>query len=204
MKLDTILISFSEWIYRFLKLNFLWVLFSTIGGIVFGVMPATIAMFYILRKWVQGELEISIFKTFKDVYIKEFKNSNKCGLCFGAIFMFLAIDLNILYKMDELYSTVLYIIVMSVLFFVSIAFIYFFPTYVHFELTLKEYIKNAFILSLSSPVQTLMIGVGFGLVYYFVQGSPGLIPFFFVVVPAYWVMHILYKRFLYLKKVQSV
>lgn len=203
MKLDGMLISFCEWIYRFLILNFLWVAFTVMGGVVLGIMPATVTTFYILRKWVQGELDIPIFKTFKDVYIKEFKNANKCGLFFAAVFMFLAADLNILYKMEALYSTALYILVMAVLFFVSVAFIYFFPTYVHFELGIKDYIKNSFILALTSPMQTVLIGVGFGLIYYFVKGSPGLIPFFFMVIPSYWVMHILYKRFLYLKKTLS-
>lgn len=204
MKLDGILINFCEWIYRFLILNFLWVVFTVVGGVVFGIMPATVTTFYILRKWVQGEFDMHLFKTFKNVYIKEFKNANKCGLFFAAIFMFLIIDLNILYSMDATYSTVLYIIVTAVLFFVSVAFIYFFPTYVHFELSLKEYIKNSFILALTSPIQTLIIGVGFALIFFFVKGSPGLIPFFFMVIPSYWIMHILYKRFIQLKKVLSL
>lgn len=200
MKFGEILLSFCEWIWRFMFLNFLWVVFMLLGGIIFGFMPSTIATFYILRKWVQGELEIPIFKTFKEVYKQEFVNSNKCGVVFLVVFSFLAIDLNILYKIDALYSTILYMLVMAVLFFAVIAFIYFFPTYVHFEQSNKEYIKNSFIIALSSPFQTILLLIGFGILYYIVQSNKGLIMYFFVVIPGYWIMHVLYRRFLQLQR----
>lgn len=178
-----------------MQLNFFWTIFTVLGGVVFGIMPATIATFYMLRKWVQGDLDLPIFKTFKDVYKKEFVSANKCGVFFLIVFTFLIIDLNILYQIDATYSTVLYILVSAVLFFVTIAFVYFFPTYVHFDLTLKGYIKNSFVLSLASPMQTILIIIGLGIIAYFVKSNPGLIAFFAIVVPGYWIMHVLYKRF---------
>ncbi|WP_270941365.1 YesL family protein [Romboutsia lituseburensis] len=200
MKLGDVLLNSCEWIWRFMILNFLWVVFMIGGGVVFGIMPSTIATFYILRKWVQGEFDFNILKTFKDVYKNEFINTNKCGLVFFAIFAFLAFDLNILFKIEAMYSTVLYILVMAVLFFVSMAFVYFFPAYVHFKSSNKEYIKNSFVLALSSPFQTILILIGFGLLYYMVQSNGGLLMFFCMVIPGYWVMHVLYKRFLQLQR----
>ena len=82
MKFGDVLLNFCEWIWRFMILNFLWVIFMVAGGVVLGIMPSTVATFYILRKWVQGNFDIPIFKTFKDVYKKEFINSNKCGFVF--------------------------------------------------------------------------------------------------------------------------
>lgn len=199
MKLDGIVMNFCGWIWRFIQLNFYWVIFTIMGLGIFGFMPATVATFYILRKWIQGNLEIPIFSTFKEVYKTEFINSNKCGVFFLIIFAFLGFDLSILYQMNESYSTLLYIIVYTVLFFVSMAFIYFFPVYVHFDLSTKEYIKNSFVLSLISPFQTLLIIIGLGLIGYFVKGNPGLLIYFAVVVPGYLIMNILYKRFLIIK-----
>lgn len=196
MKLDGIVMNFCNWIWRFMQLNFYWSIFTVFGLGVFGIMPSTVATFYILRKWVQGELEIPIFSTFKETYKKEFINSNKCGIFFLLAFAFLAFDLNILYQIDASYSVILYILVYTVLFFVSVAFIYFFPTYVHFESTLKGYIKNSFILSLTSPIQTLLIIIGLCLIVRFVKSNPGLLIYFAIVVPGYWIMHVLYKRFL--------
>ena len=75
MKFGDILLNFCEWIWRFMILNFLWVVFVIAGGVVLGIMPSTVATFYILRKWVQGNFDMPIFKTFKSVYKKEFVNS---------------------------------------------------------------------------------------------------------------------------------
>ena len=200
MKLGDVLLNSCEWIWRFMILNFLWVVFMVCGGVIFGIMPSTVATFYVLRKWVKGDFDFHIFKTFKQVYKDEFINSNKCGFVFVAIFAFLAFDLNVLYKIEALYSTILYAIVMAVLFFVSVAFLYFFPTYVHFKSSNKEYIKNSFVLALSSPFQTILILIGFGLLYYIVKSNAGLLMFFAIVVPGYWVMHVLHKRFLQLQR----
>lgn len=181
-------------------LNFFWSVGTVLGGVVFGIMPSTVATFYILRKWVQGETEIKVFESFKSVYKKEFVNSNKCGLVFGAIFLFLAFDLWILYQMNATYSIVLYAIVNTALFFAVIAFIYFFPTYVHFDLPLKGYIKQSFVIAMASPKQTILIGIGIFLLAFFVKDNPGLLIYFAVVVPGYWIMHVLYKRFLKLQR----
>lgn len=181
-------------------LNFFWSIGTLLGGVVLGIMPSTVATFYILRKWVQGELDIKIFDSFKNVYKKEFVNSNKCGFIFVAIFLFLAFDLWILYQIEAMYATILYIIVNAALFFAVIAFIYFFPTYVHFDLSTKEYVKHSFILSLASPKQTILIIAGISLLAYFVKDNPGLLVYFAVVVPGYWIMHVLYKRFVKLQR----
>ena len=195
MKFGDVLLNFCEWIWRFMILNFLWVIFMVAGGVVLGIMPSTVATFYILRKWVQGNFDMPIFKTFKDIYKKEFINSNKCGSVFFALFAFLAFDLTILYKMEAMYSTVLYIIVMTVLFFVSISFMFFFPLYVYFEQSNKEYIKNSFIIALSSPFQTLLILIGLYILSYIVKGNLGLMLFFFIVIPGYLIMHVSNKKF---------
>lgn len=201
MKFGDILLNFCEWIWRFMVLNFLWVVFVIVGGVVLGIMPSTVATFYILRKWVQGNFDIPIFKTFKSVYKKEFVNSNKCGFVFFVLFAFLVFDLVILYKMEALYSTVLYLIVMTVLFFVSISFMFFFPLYVHFEQSNKEYIKNSFIISLSSPFQTLLILIGLYILVYIVKSNLGLLLFFCMAVPGYLIMHVSNKKFNELQRI---
>ena len=201
MKFGDILLNFCEWIWRFMILNFLWVVFVIAGGVVLGIMPSTVATFYILRKWVQGNFDMPIFKTFKSVYKKEFVNSNKCGFVFFVLFAFLAFDLAILYKMEALYSTVLYLIVMTVLFFVSISFMFFFPLYVHFEQSNKEYIKNSFIISLSSPFQTLLILIGLYILVYIVKRNLGLLLFFCMAVPGYLIMHVSNKKFNELQRI---
>lgn len=200
MKFGDILLNFCEWVWRFMILNFLWVVFTVLGGVVLGIMPATTSVFYILRKWVQGDLDLHVFKTFKEIYKNEFVNTNKCGIVFFVLFAFLAFDLAVLYNIEAIYSTFLYMLVMAVLFFVSIAFMFFFPTYVHFKLSNKEYIKNSFILAVTSPFQTLLIFIGFFILFYSVQSNLGFAVFFFLVVPGYLVMHVMHKKFIKLQQ----
>lgn len=200
MKMESVIFNFCSWIWKFAVLNLFWSVGTLLGGVVLGIMPSTVATFYVLRKWVQGDLEINIFESFKGAYKKEFLKSNKCGAVFLGIFLFLAFDLWILYQIDAIYATIIYILVNATLFFSVIAFIYFFPTYVHFELSTKDYIKNSFMLSMGSPKETILILIGIALLAYFVKSSPGLLIYFAVVVPGYWVMNILYKKFLKLQR----
>ena len=143
MKFGDVLLNFCEWIWRFMILNFLWVIFMVAGGVVLGDNAFySRQRFTYLENGFRGILICLYLKHLKIFIKKEFINSNKCGSVFFALFAFLAFDLTILYKMEAMYSTVLYIIVMTVLFFVSISFMFFFPLYVYFEQSNKEYIKN--------------------------------------------------------------
>ena len=93
MKMESVIFNFCSWIWKFALLNFLWSIGVLFGGVVLGIMPSTVATFHILRKWVQGDLEINIFETFKNTYKQEFLNSNKCGAIFLGIFLFISLPL---------------------------------------------------------------------------------------------------------------
>lgn len=54
----------SNWIMRLAYVNFLWILFTLAGFIVFGFFPATIATFAVVRKWIFDTTDIPIFTTF--------------------------------------------------------------------------------------------------------------------------------------------
>ncbi|BDG36084.1 DUF624 domain-containing protein [Saccharococcus caldoxylosilyticus] len=50
--LDGKLYRVCEWITRLACINILWMLFTLAGLIVFGIAPATVALFTIVRKWL--------------------------------------------------------------------------------------------------------------------------------------------------------
>ena len=60
--------------------NLLWVFFTALGLGVFGFMPATIALFAVTRKWVMGDKDVPVFKTFWKTYRKEFFKSTLFGV----------------------------------------------------------------------------------------------------------------------------
>ena len=56
---------FCTWVMRLAYLNVLWILFSLAGLVVFGLMPATAAMFTVAREWAKGNTDAPVFSVFK-------------------------------------------------------------------------------------------------------------------------------------------
>jgi uncharacterized membrane protein YesL len=48
--------------------------------IIFGLLPATAAMFAVARKWAMGEVDVPIFRTFWSSYRKEFWKVHTLGV----------------------------------------------------------------------------------------------------------------------------
>lgn len=185
----------SEWIVRLVWTNILWFVFIAAGLGVFGIMPATIALFTVTRRWKMGNLDVSILKVFKETFRKEFIRSNILGLIFAAIGVFLYIDLKIAENMEGTFSVILYVFISFIILLYLNAFIHLFPVYVHFEYLLRDYIKQSFIISLISPVSTILMAAGLFFIGYLIVNMPGLLPFISGVLPAYWIINVCIRRF---------
>lgn len=66
-------------ISRFALLNILWLSFTIFGLVVVGLFPATVAMFSVARKWVQGEEDVSVIKSFWAFFKVNFVKANIYG-----------------------------------------------------------------------------------------------------------------------------
>lgn len=192
----------SEWIVRLVWTNILWFVFIAAGLGVFGIMPATIALFTVTRRWKMGDLDVSILKVFKETFRKEFIRSNILGLIFAAIGVFLYIDLKIAENMEGTFSVILYVFISFIILLYLNAFIHLFPVYVHFEYLLRDYIKQSFIISLISPVSTILMAAGLFFIGYLIVNMPGLLPFISGVLPAYWIINVCIRRFKTLEQQQ--
>ncbi|MFT4414801.1 YesL family protein [Fredinandcohnia humi] len=193
----------SEWIVRLIWTNLLWMAFTILGIGIFGIMPATVALFTVTRKWKLKEFDFSIRKLFITTYKKEFVRSNLIGLIFTVIGILLYIDLKLAEAMQGTFSVVLYVFIGFLLLLFVNTVVHFFPLYVHFHYSLKEYIKQSFIISLISPTSTFLIAIGLFFVGYLLQNMPGLLPFILGVLPAYWIMNVCMNRFYALEKQQA-
>jgi uncharacterized membrane protein YesL len=185
----------SEWIVRLVWTNILWFVFIVAGLGIFGIMPATVALFTVTRKWKMGDLDVSILKVFKETFRKEFVRSNILGLIFAAIGCFLYIDLKIAENMEGTFSVILYVFISFIILLYLNALLHFFPIYVHFKYSLRDYIKQSFIISIISPVSTILMAAGLFFIGYLIVNMPGLLPFISGVLPAYWIMNVCIKRF---------
>ncbi|MCH1625216.1 YesL family protein [Fredinandcohnia quinoae] len=194
----------SEWIVRLVWTNLLWFGFMIAGLGVFGFMPATVALFAVTRKWKLKDFDASILKTFKETYRKEFLRSNLIGLIFALIGFLLYVDLKIAEGMQGTFSIVLYVFIGFIILLYVNTIVHFFPIYVHYQYSMKEYIKQSFIISLISPTSSLLIVIGLFFIGYLIMNMPGLIPFVIGVLPAYWIMNVSLKRFLALEKQHAI
>jgi uncharacterized membrane protein YesL len=177
-----------EWVMKLAYVNILWVLFSLSGLIFFGMSPASVALFTILRKWLINETDIPIFRTFLDTYKKEFRKANKIGWLMAMIGMFLYIDFKFIINMGATIQYVLSVplLIITILYFITL--LYIFPVYVSYELGMVQYIKNSFYIGIiNMHITILMIAATFllGILYRYI---PGVVPFFSVSLVALIVM----------------
>ncbi|MCJ7842235.1 YesL family protein [Lederbergia sp. NSJ-179] len=193
----------SEWLLRLIWTNLLWIGFTLLGLGILGFMPATVAMFTVLRKWTMKEFDTPIWPLFTSTYFKEWKKSNKIGVIFALIGLFLFLDLSFSEQMKGFFSLFLYVffLFLFLIYFLTLAF--FFPLYVQYTFTIKEYIKQSLIHAIASIKDIIILLLGLIFIGYLLTKIPGLIPFLGVVLPSYWIMTICMKRFRKLEKQQQ-
>ncbi|MDR4888111.1 YesL family protein [Fredinandcohnia sp. QZ13] len=189
----------SEWIMRLAYINLLWIVFTLLGGIVLGIMPATVSLFTITRKWVMGDDDCEVFKLFWETYKKNFMKASLLGYVLVVAGFVLFLYYQGLQILPEQLSQVLQVFFYSILLILGVVVAFIFPVFVHFKVNFGHYYKNALIIGLSFPhFAALML---FVLVVFFVvyQFFPVLALFFGVSVPGYLLMAI---SFIVFKKIE--
>lgn len=151
--------AICEWITRLAYLNLLWIAFTLLGFVTAGILPSTIAMFSVVRKWLRQETEIPVFSTFWDVYKRGFWKANQIGLVLGLLFSTIAAGGLLLGSVSILFSGG----AIGLLLLCAVMSLYVFPVYVHFDYTLRELFKVSFVLSASFPIQTITMAAAGGL-----------------------------------------
>ncbi|MGY4691029.1 YesL family protein [Salibacterium sp. K-3] len=172
------ILRLPEWMLRFAYLNVLWIFFSLSGLIIFGFFPATTAMFSIVRKWLKGEVETPVFKTFWNNYKTDFFKSNKLGLLITVTGVSLYVYYILIQQIDGTMSYILRYLSLLVSFIYILTLLYVFPVFAHYETKVMSMIKTSFLVMIVSPVSTLMTMAGMTLLYFTAFYLPGLIPVF--------------------------
>jgi uncharacterized membrane protein YesL len=169
-------IRFSEWFSRLAYINLLWLGFTFIGLIFFGLIPATVAMFAVLRKWMKEDLDSSIFKTFWDFYRKEFKKSNIAGITMLIIGYILFMDIFV-FELESM--PIIQFLLYILAFFYLLVMVFFFPVYVQFELKWFQYVKMSVLMVFAAPFRAiLMLIIGYGV--FFLMAKIPVVMFFFL------------------------
>lgn len=152
--------SFFDWITRIALLNVLWIVFTLLGAVILGLFPATTATFTITRKWVSGETDIPVVKTFWESYKKDFVQGNLLGYMLSVIAYVLYLDFVFLTVSPSNFVHFLTIPFVVIAFICTLTFLYAFPVFVYYEMKLFQVFKSAFFIMLLHPLQTFIMIVG--------------------------------------------
>ncbi|KGX84572.1 YesL family protein [Pontibacillus marinus] len=175
----------SIWIMRLAYLNLLWILFTIIGLILFGMGPSTISVFVIIRKMLNREEEIKVFNVFKVHYKKYFLTGNMLFIIFIAIGFIFYFDANLFIQYNHIIYQYIAIVFYILTFWCGLSIIYVGPMFTHYNMRFFDYIKYSSLFPFFAPFQTLIILLGIlgsNLLFTFL---PGLLPFFFISLPAF-------------------
>jgi uncharacterized membrane protein YesL len=164
----------SEKVMMIAYTNILWILFSLHGFVLIGIMPATAAMFAVMKKLIIEEGEVPIFNLFWNKYKQEFVKANIYGYLLLLSVVIFLLDVMLFQSLDG--WPFIFLSVLSVgLLLVSIAVVlYFIPLYVHYDLSFFQYIKTAFLLTFIHPIHTFIMitsGVIIGFILLLLPGS---------------------------------
>ncbi|MEH7179719.1 YesL family protein [Neobacillus vireti] len=169
--------TFAIWMLKVAYLNLLWIGFTLLGVVLFGLFPSTGAMFSIVQKWLRKEPVEKIFHTFWSIYKKEFISLNKYGIFFIMIGYMLVFDFLFLLKNAEklqwLYPVIGFITISYI-----VTLLYFFPIYTQFEMKFFQYIKQSFLIGASALLETILIFTSCMLLMIIIRFIPGIIPLF--------------------------
>lgn len=195
----------SEWIMRLSVINVLWIICSfpffylILAGLIasvesidylkqsavlvglvtpFTLFPATAAVFTVARKWVMGDVDVPLIKT----YFRGYKENYRQSMCGGLVFvLFAALTyLNYTFYLGRSGAASLLSILFIVLTIISLAAMFhFFSIMVHFHMKFWTIIKNCLLLTIGNPGMTVLLLTANGIVIYVsVYHFNFLIPFF--------------------------
>lgn len=166
-----------SWITRLIYVNLLWLLFTITGLVVLGFFPATAAMFTVTRKWMLGETDVPLFKTFYKTFKSSFLQINVIGYCLLLLGIFLYVDLRFFQASQQVLVSLLSFLILFALLIYFTILLYLFPVFVHFKFKTLEYIKYSFVIAVGRPLTTIMMIVGSYIIYLIVSVMPVLLLF---------------------------
>lgn len=176
--MGTTLFKITEWISRLARLNLLWIGFTLLGLVIFGFFPATVAMFVVVRQWLRGKTDLPISDSFRQAYRQEFVKANGIGLIIGVIGAVLY--LNVIF-LDLNNSPNIFLVSVPVYLFIlfaSLTLLYLFPVYAHYNLGNFNLVKQAILIMIIHPFQSLMMVIGIAASVVTMYYIPALLFFF--------------------------
>lgn len=208
----------SEWVMRLTVINLLWLVCSlpffyfglvlmvspdvtvdmlkqglVILGILspFTLVPATAAVFTVARKWVTGDEDVPLFKTYFRGYKENYKQSMLGGLFYLLLGVLLYVNYHF-YGNQQGMLRVLSFLFITLFFIAAASFLNFLSIMVHFHMKFSQLLKNSFFITIGRPITSVSIVVTAGAILFFSYQFTFLIPFFvcsLIATASFWYFH---------------
>ena len=126
--------------------------------------PATTAMFAVARKWVTGEEDVPLLKTFFRGYKENYLQSMLGGIFFVLIFVIIAVNYSDLKQGGSLRVLAVLFIAFTVI--MIIALFNFFSILVHLHMKIFQIVKNAILITIGNPINSIVLLICNGVIVY--------------------------------------
>ncbi len=158
----------ADWITKLAYVNLLWVVFTLLGGIVLGIMPATVAMFATLKAQLQTSRESPVSSVFIQNYKQEFWKSNRLGMILVVVGALLVLDLRFFNQMAQssLFLVLKYITV-GILAVYLFTVMYVFPVFVTYKMPLSRILQVSIFIAATRPIRSILMLI-FGFAFTFI------------------------------------
>lgn len=123
------------------------------------LFPATSAMFTVTRKWVMGEPDVKIFRTYFRGYKENYKQSLVGGIFYTLLFVVMYVDITVYmvqFRNMQLFGILM--LILMILLFVSL--FNFFSMVAHYHMKIGGILKNAILLTLLRPFRVFSTLIG--------------------------------------------
>ncbi|WP_309120170.1 DUF624 domain-containing protein [Paenibacillus sp.] len=158
----------------------------------FTLFPSTSAMFALARKWVTGDGDVPLLKTFFRSYKENYLQSMIGGLFFMVLLTVLFFNFRF-YAGQTGYTGLLAYLFIALTVMAFLAVFNFFCIIVHLHMKTLQLIKNALLITIGQPVRTILIGVSNVVVLYIsIFQFTFLLPFFtgsLIAIVTFWHFH---------------
>lgn len=208
----------SEWIMRLSVINILWIVCSFpffylllvlltspdftldmaqqwlfLMGLVgaFTLVPATGAVFTIARKWVTGNEDAPLFKTFFRGYKENYLQSMLGGLVYLFLLVLLIVNYRFYAAQDNMLQMLSFLFI-TFFFVLAAAFFNYLSIMVHFHMKFFQLIKNSFLITIGRPIASVVILLSNFAIIYISISFNFLIPFFMgsiIAIVTFWHFH---------------
>lgn len=173
------LYSIAEFVTMLAVLQLMWIGLTLLGLVVLGISPATVGLFTVMRKRLQGQDELrTLTREYWTTYKKEFINANKIGVILMIIGYFLVVNFKIVMTMGGTQGLLMLTILVMITILYTIMVMNIFQVFAHYELPFSRYFSASLLLSISFPIQMIGSMLGIYLLYRVFLIIPGLLPLF--------------------------